>query len=675
MLASLVVVVAAVGVLAAAGRGPVAAGSTRSLAVSGNHFVNGDGQTVRLLGVDVPGTEYACEEGWGYSDVPVSQASADAVAAWHADAVRVPLNEDCWLGINGEPSYGTQAGYQSAIETWVADLHAAGLYVILDLHWSAPGTDVADGQRPMPDDHSVAFWQSVATTFKADPAVVFDAFNEPYSPLADGDSTLAVSWSCWLNGGCTLPVAKDGDTPDDSDTYTAVGMQAVVDAIRGTGATQPIMLGGLAYANDLTGWLADEPTDPDGQLAASFHEYQGNECDSASCWTTTIAGVADRVPVVTGEFDEGYDCADPPAGDGTASDFDNTFMGWADGAGVSYLAWGWYDLQNSTTPCSSLGGGGDTYALVSDDTGTAVAPDGTDLQSHLTALSSTTPPPTTTPTTTGSTPTTAPPAPTPPPAAPGYDLVGSDGGVFVFPVGRSGGFYGSLPGLGVNVHDVVGIVPSSDDRGYFLVGSDGGVFSFGDTTFEGSLPGLHVAVSDIVGIVPTADDRGYFLVGRDGGVFAFGDARYLGSIPGDGTAVDDVVGIAGAAGGNGYWVVEADGTVTAFGTAAHDGNASAAASPVAGIAATPDGTGYWVVTADGGVQAFGGATSHGSLPGLGVTPALPVVALVPTPDGGGYWLFGSDGGVFALGDAGALGSLPGLHVPVSDIVGAVPTAG
>ena len=111
-----------------------------------------------------------------------------------------------------------------------------------------------------------------------------------------------------------------------------------------------------------------------------------------------------------------------------------------------------------------------------------------------------------------------------------YDLVGSDGGVFVF--GQTGGFYGSLPGLGIHVGNIVGIVPTADERGYFLVGSDGGVFAFGDAPFENSLPGLHVNVNDIVGIVPTTDDRGYFLVGSDGGVFAFGDAGFENSLPG-----------------------------------------------------------------------------------------------------------------------------------------------
>jgi endoglucanase len=357
-----------------------------SIAISGNHFVNGAGATVRLLGVNAPSTEYACEQGWGYASQPLTVATADAIAAWRADAVRVPLNEDCWLGVNGEPKFGTAAGYQHTIETWVADLNAAGLYAVVDLHWSAPGAVVADGQRPMPDNHSVAFWTSVAGAFESDHAVVFDAFNEPYSPEANGNSSLAVSWSCWLNGGCAVPVANQNGPVEDADTYSAVGMQSIVDAIRDTGATQPIMLGGLSYANDLSGWLAHEPADPRHQLAASFHNYYGESCDTTSCWKTTIAAVAAHVPVVTGEFDQGFDCASPPIAPAALTSFDTTFMNWADNDGVSYLAWGWWVLGNTSTKCSAIGDPGDNFALVSGYSGTAVPPDGTDLHAHLAAL-------------------------------------------------------------------------------------------------------------------------------------------------------------------------------------------------------------------------------------------------------------------------------------------------
>src|SRR5205814_3492846 len=62
-------------------------------------------------------------------------------------------------------------------------LHDAGLYAIVDLHWSAQGTLPADGRtgqgRQMADrDHAPAFWRSVASVFRSDPAVVFDLFNE-----------------------------------------------------------------------------------------------------------------------------------------------------------------------------------------------------------------------------------------------------------------------------------------------------------------------------------------------------------------------------------------------------------------------------------------------------------------------------------------------------------------
>ena len=113
---------------------PVAAASTLSISVSGNHFVNGAGQTIRLLGVNRSGTEYACIQAWGIFDGPNDAASVAAMASWHINAVRVPLNEDCWLDINGvNPSYGGPA-YQSAIQSYVNLLHQYGLYAILDLH-------------------------------------------------------------------------------------------------------------------------------------------------------------------------------------------------------------------------------------------------------------------------------------------------------------------------------------------------------------------------------------------------------------------------------------------------------------------------------------------------------------------------------------------------------------
>ena len=239
---------------------PAGAQVALSISVAGNRLVNGSGQTVQLRGVNRSGTEYACEEGWGIFDGPSNSASVHAIAAWDADAVRIPLNEDCWLGINGVASTYAGAAYRQAIKKYVKLLNSYGLYAILDLQYSAPGTTLATGQEPMPDQaHSPAFWRSVAGSFKSNPAVIFDLFNEPY-PDNNTDSTAA--WACWQSGGACSGVS-----------YTAAGMQQLVNVVRATGATNVIMLGGIQYANTLDQWASHAPADPDGHLAASFHNY------------------------------------------------------------------------------------------------------------------------------------------------------------------------------------------------------------------------------------------------------------------------------------------------------------------------------------------------------------------------------------------------------------------
>jgi len=353
-----------------------------SIRIEGNHFVNGEGQTIRLLGVNHPSLEYACVDGYGYDDEHMDAADAAAISSWNASAVRVPLNEDCWLGLNGQPNSSqgadpplTVAGYRQEVENYVADLNAHGLYAILDLHWTAPGAKIANGQQPMPDEHSASFWSSVAATFKGDPAVVFDVFNEPFSPAdprSGDDPAHPVSWSCWENGGCTVPYYEETATRTGV-TYTAVGMQALVSAIRAAGATQPVIVGGLDYANDLTGWVEHAPDDPLNQEAASFHNYMGKSCDNVGCWNDEVAPVAANVPVVTGEFDQDV-CA--------PSNFDEEFMAWADEHGVGYLAWGWWVL----TPGEIAAAGCSAYYLLTSYDGTPAPPNGTTLRSHLLSL-------------------------------------------------------------------------------------------------------------------------------------------------------------------------------------------------------------------------------------------------------------------------------------------------
>jgi len=232
------------------------------------------------------------------------------MASWGITAVRLPLNEDCWLGINGSLPRFSGSAYRTAIRAYVAKLNQAGLYVILDLHWNASGTAQATGQQPMADaDHAPAFWSSVARAFIADPAVIFDLYNEPHG----------ISWQCW-RAGCLLP-----------EGWRAAGMQTLVDAVRSTGASQPIIATGLDWGNDLSSWRQFRPHDPANQLVAGLHVYNDLACTTVGCWNTDIRPVAWTVPVVAAEL-----------GDKTCSGaFVSSFMNWADSVGVSYLGWSW----------------------------------------------------------------------------------------------------------------------------------------------------------------------------------------------------------------------------------------------------------------------------------------------------------------------------------------------
>ena len=327
----------------AAASGPAA---TAGLHVSGNQLLDGAGQPLVLHGVDRSGSEYACIQGFGFFDGPSDAASVQAIAAWHTNAVRVPLNEDCWLGINAAPAAYSGAAYRSAIAAYVDLLNQSGLVAILDLHWTAAGSGQSTGQTQMADaDHAPAFWSSVAATFKSNSSVIFDLYNEPHD----------ISWACWRDGGSNCGTG-----------YTVAGMQSMVDAVRASGANNVLMLGGLAYANDLSQWLAYRPTDPRHNLIAAWHVYNFNACNNAGCYDSQVAPVAQQVPLVAGEIGEN-DCA---------HGFIDGLMVWLDAHNAGYVGWAW-----NTQACASF------PSLISDYSGTPTN-FGIGLKNHLAALDS-----------------------------------------------------------------------------------------------------------------------------------------------------------------------------------------------------------------------------------------------------------------------------------------------
>ena len=280
--------------------------------VSGNKLVDGSGHTIQLEGAVVPLPQ---------CDTPIRQI-VPPMATWYFNAVRLAMDEECWLGINGETGRS-----QATSISYIQQLEANGMYVIIGIAYSAPGNLPASSGQPMPNAHTIDFWTSIAAAFKNDRAVIFNPWGEVYGP---------VDWNCWLNGGCTV-------TSNEGVNYTAVGMQALVNAVRNAGAVQqPIMLTGLNFSTDLSQFVANKPNDPSNAIAASITVYDTYGCDT-SCLAAQINPViAAGIPVTIGEFGE-FDCA---------HGFIDGVMSWADGFSppLSYFAWAW----NTSQGCMAL---------------------------------------------------------------------------------------------------------------------------------------------------------------------------------------------------------------------------------------------------------------------------------------------------------------------------------
>ncbi len=362
----------------------VTAASTTSfspLHVAGTDFVNANGQHVFLHGVNRAGTEYTCIHNLGFFDGTGSNLAAEdaqiaSMADWGINSEMITLNEDCWLGINGVPAAysdsngaptagcsAAQCPYANAIENLVNTDETHGIYPVISLFALAPGTTQASGHIALADNsHAPLFWEEVADFFKGDPYVTFRLEQEP--TLGAGSES---NWQCWAQGDASYGTASD-KTPPTAPTstgnpdkcqspgltsYQAVGMQSLVNIIRGTGAANMITVPGLGYANMLSCGPTTSPTacgmldsatppitDPNGNLSAEVDVYpEGNTCGqqlNTSCYDDTYKPVANVMPLYAGEAGE-----NPSSGTSTTFTYVNMLMNWMDANGNGYFPYCW----------------------------------------------------------------------------------------------------------------------------------------------------------------------------------------------------------------------------------------------------------------------------------------------------------------------------------------------
>jgi hypothetical protein len=338
--------------------------------ISNGRLVDARGAPLVLRGVNVSGLEGYAIQGWAWNSDHTrydpwggAHPQWSAILDWRANAVRLPLNEAAWLGLTIYDHDGKMRvadpgrNYRATVIATVKEATAAGLYVILDLHWSGPKVRVpgqaelvpqtpfeaGGGQNPMADlDHSLDFWTTVASTFKDNSAVLFDLYNEPYFWwIPPGQN----EWELWRDGGTITQYVTGADPNQVTFAWQSAGMQAMLNAVRSSGATNIVIVSGVNWAGDLSGWLAHRPEDRLHQLAAGWHAYPNPRSPSIPAIGTVqynfALGITSAgIPVIvteTGEHNAPGTVGAPLMAE---------LLPWADQHGISYLGWTWDVWQN-----------------------------------------------------------------------------------------------------------------------------------------------------------------------------------------------------------------------------------------------------------------------------------------------------------------------------------------
>jgi hypothetical protein len=235
---------------------------------------------------------------------------------WDANTVRLPLSEGFWLkGDNTVPGC-SPASYQGLVKRTVDTLTALKLNVILDLQWTDVGGQVAHGGGPaaMPDADSLTFWQQVAPVYQGYSNVLFEVYNEPHPAI----------WPCWI-AACTM---TNDDVLASLYNYQSVGMQAVVDAVRGTGATNLILVGGMNWGYNLS-QISNYKIDSTN-IVYDTHPYPYSDKLPAT-WDTAFGNASATYPVIAAETGE-YQCT---------SSYTSQLLPYFDAHQIGWLAWSW----------------------------------------------------------------------------------------------------------------------------------------------------------------------------------------------------------------------------------------------------------------------------------------------------------------------------------------------
>ena len=335
-----------------------------ALHVVGNQLENPSGQPVVLRGVNVDG-----QEGWGkaggglyydsYTQAAVQQGVTTALN-WNANLIRLPVNQDFWLGL--DPGVN-KTSYIADIDALIRQVSNAGGYVMLVAKVTDGGTGnplLESGNYSLPDNNTTAFWKSVSQHYANNPAVMFDLFNEPGHWNA--------TYAQWRNGSTRFSENVDGHNV----SYASPGLEGLIQAIRTVpGGNHTIIAAeAMNYAHDFSSistaiTQGNGLTDTANQLIYSVHIYPNTVSDSsvvANLNNLLPASVTDHYPLYVGEWgaDINPGLEGAVARTTTVTAWNQNLLKWLSTKPYSWTAWAinaepWLTYHATNSPTSYFG--------------------------------------------------------------------------------------------------------------------------------------------------------------------------------------------------------------------------------------------------------------------------------------------------------------------------------
>lgn len=214
-----------------------------------------------------------------------------AVKQWGADTVRIFVSQ-YYLDPSSIHGPYHDCTYFEQVVSIVGQARQAGLVVEIAMQ----DEEESGGPRfhGLPTTETLENWLALNQYFGRDQGVMYELYNEPNQGAPGSGPPSPAEWMLWLNGGTAYY------PPGQTETFTAVGMQEILTALRNAGSVNTVVLDGLRLATTLTGVPA--VNDPLERVGYGIHQYlqQGSvgPCD----WESNFGNLSGQLPIFVDEW-------------------------------------------------------------------------------------------------------------------------------------------------------------------------------------------------------------------------------------------------------------------------------------------------------------------------------------------------------------------------------------